>query len=383
MHGDPAFAVFGRRAHSPPVSLRRFMALPECGKGSRGMEDGPEDEDEAWNPFCAMGGFDDDSANKRRDRPATVRRPWGIPTFEEQCNGVNHFTFGLPDGSIEENGQERITQQQKHRSSRPTVTIRLEHRKNSTGSDVWDAALVLAYALSRPGVVLQADVRKIEVESSMKTLAIESPPPALRVLELGSGTGALGLYCFHVLSASQSPTFITRDVCLTDLPANLPLLQSNVELNRRGNGQVTVAALDWTSITLPNQVLQWAGEGTTGNGPDSEALNGTGLDLIVGSDLFLPFAPALLQSLAQTLRRLLELGVRLRNQGPANPQVPPPPPVQAILCYEERFDCSDFFTWAAQYGLQATKIPPRLLHPFYQDPERIHVIRVTMANIDA
>jgi hypothetical protein len=80
----------------------------------------------------------------------------------------------------------------------------------------------------------------------------------------------------------------------------------------------------------------------------------------------LPFARKLLLPLATTLAALLSIRpVHL-------------PPSVALFVYEERFDCSDFFQHAASLNLVVTHIDDRLLHPVYQDPGRIHVLRITL-----
>jgi hypothetical protein len=80
----------------------------------------------------------------------------------------------------------------------------------------------------------------------------------------------------------------------------------------------------------------------------------------------LPFARELLLPLATTIASLLSIR-------PAHL-----PPSIALLAYEERFDCSDFFHHAASLNLVVTPIDDELLHPVYQDPGRIHVLRVTL-----
>jgi hypothetical protein len=49
----------------------------------------------------------------------------------------------------------------------------------------------------------------------------------------------------------------------------------------------------------------------------------------------------------------------------------------AILAYEERFDCSNFFSRAKALDLNVEEIDSTWLHAKYQDPERIHVLRIT------
>jgi hypothetical protein len=189
--------------------------------------------DEDANPFLFMGGQDllglwEGTTETKKNHQRVVRN-WGIPSFSDQIDrGVRTFTLSLDD------------------SPSPSVTIHLEHRLHSTGSDLWDSALVLSHCLVRPGVVLPNDGNP---SFHGKT-----------VLELGSGTGCVGLFCAKCLDAKHA--------VLTDLKENLHLL----EKNRTENGldkQVTICPLDWTNQTLPSEVY------FDQNGPD----------IIVGSDL--------------------------------------------------------------------------------------------------
>lgn len=87
----------------------------------------------------------------------------------------------------------------------------------TTGGDVWLSSLALATLLSYLGIC----------------------GPGVRVIELGAGTGYLGL----VLALSGAK------VLLTDVPDQIGLLESNVESNiahlERAGGSVRVASLDW------------------------------------------------------------------------------------------------------------------------------------------
>jgi hypothetical protein len=239
--------------------------------------------------------------------PKTRHRNWGIPSFEEQCNGRRTFDITI---------NER------------TVVLNLEHRRCSTGSDLWDSALVLAHALARLSAIEGTNI-------TLKSLQGKS------VLELGSGTGAVGLVCAKCLMADM--------VILTDLEPNLVLVERNVRYNNVD--RCIVSSLDWQDETAPSRALR-------------ESKSSRLLDLIVGSDLFLPFAKHLLQPLARTLRDLL-----------VNPMCCAPHAI-AFICYEERFNVSDFFVFASGYGLVASEVCRHLLHPYFQDPQ-IHLLRIT------
>ena len=80
----------------------------------------------------------------------------------------------------------------------------------------------------------------------------------------------------------------------------------------------------------------------------------------------LPFATFLLQPLAATIAKLLKRAKLTK------------PKPKAVICYEERFDCSQFFEAAEDAGLQVRHVSSDSLHPDYQDPGRIHVLLITL-----
>lgn len=279
------------------------------------------------------------------------RRDW-LPSFHDQIDrGINKYTLTVLDRS---------------------VTVQLEYRTNSTGSDLWDASLVLAHylpTLSRPG----HDDTNSDYDCSFfrhKT-----------VVELGSGVGAIGLLV-RKLGAEM--------VCMTDLPENLNLLRRNTELNGEKimdelsdekdsahadisdsmttnkdtttavdndandfndeEGGIQILPLDWTNETLPIQ------------------LQNRKVDVILGSDLFLPFAPHLLKPLCRTISMLLDTS---SSTVTSNGSV-------AYIAYEERFDCTEFFQCATdESGLKVECIDDEELHPIYRDPGRIMLLRIT------
>ncbi|KAI3726489.1 hypothetical protein L1987_66286 [Smallanthus sonchifolius] len=103
--------------------------------------------------------------------------------------------------------------------------------------------------------------------------------PPLRILELGSGTGVVGIAASAILGA---------DVTVTDLPHVLPNLVFNADANSsvvapRG-GQVHVAALSWGKLEEMETI-------------------GRDYDLIIGSDVV--YHDHLYDPLIQTLKYLL------------------------------------------------------------------------------
>ena len=120
--------------------------------------------------------------------------------------------------------------------------------------------------------------------------------PSPRILELGSGTGVLGL----ALSAMGA------NVLLTDRPKPLSLLTilrsnatRNAEAISTACGSATVSPLEWGNSRQLEATLAWGNDGGS-EGLDSGCL-GSGFDLVVGADLFYssssPFFPVLLDTI--------------------------------------------------------------------------------------
>lgn len=225
----------------------------------------PEDTylEEDCDPFAELGGeegveslFDETIITRRQPPQRTLRpaRHWGIPDFTDQCNGINSFVL-RPEDCEDEGG----------------VKIQLEHRRHSTGSDLWDAALVLAHALSRQHIIARTATRTDSLgsdsgndDSHHQIIMLSDTLRNLNVLELGSGTGALGLYCAKCLGA--------KHVILTDLPDNLELLERNRQANNLQH-KTSLLALNWEDQYLP-ALLTMNKEAT--------------FDILLGTDLLLP-----------------------------------------------------------------------------------------------
>ena len=266
------------------------------------------------------------------ERPCRCpRRDWGIPTFQDQMDrNISTYSFVAPTTTGDDDDE---------REKIDSLTVHLEHRANSTGSDLWDAALVLCHSINRPGVLFDEKPPPSPncCNDSASSAKVEWSKSSF--LELGSGTGAVGMYVCKFLKAQQ--------VILTDLSENLPLIQRNIQENNLQD-HTEVAALDWT---------QWD------NLPDAVISTTTKIDFIMGSDLFLPYATFLLEPLARVLSKLLQI-----HKGSI-----------AVICYEERFDPTAFFVESEKLDLSVSRVADDYLHPFYQDPGRIHMLRITHA----
>ncbi|KAG6401912.1 hypothetical protein SASPL_138780 [Salvia splendens] len=164
---------------------------------------------------------------------------------------------------------------QNHEQDPPSAQIHRLHSINSTilirqlpsqglSFQLWPAAATLVSLLDR---------------QALSRLLPPSPNRPLRLLELGSGTGLVGIAAAALLGAS---------VTATDLPHVLPNLQFNVDANAAAlaprGGHVRVAALSWGDVAQMQEV-------------------GTEFDVVLGSDVV--YHDHLYEPLLQTLRFLL------------------------------------------------------------------------------
>jgi predicted nicotinamide N-methyase len=239
-------------------------------------------------------------------------RNWGLPSFKDQIDRrITYYDLKVLPHEIR---------------------LNLEFRKHSTGSDLWDSALVLANFLP------------------LLNLA------GKRVVELGSGVGAVGLMC-KKFGAS---------ITLSDLPENCDLICRNAlenGFNVFNMGKPKGLEKDDISTTSDNNIvhvcpIRW---GTTSEHLPNHLIQQGGVDLILGSDLFLPYATDLLQPLCVTIAALLQISH---------------PKAEAIIVYEERFDCSAFWVICEQQRLTVECIPSEGL-PF-SDPGRIFILRIKL-----
>ncbi|GJJ69346.1 hypothetical protein EMPS_01692 [Entomortierella parvispora] len=104
--------------------------------------------------------------------------------------------------------------------------------RGGVGSTIWDAAIVLAKYLERSPLI----------PSSTSTATV---PPPFRVLELGAGTGIVGLAVARLMQSRKIP----GQVVLTDKENVLPLLQKNVDKNPCPDVQLTAEELDWVAVS--------------------------------------------------------------------------------------------------------------------------------------
>ncbi|KAJ3305748.1 hypothetical protein HDV03_001156 [Kappamyces sp. JEL0829] len=133
--------------------------------------------------------------------------------------------------------------------------------KAGTGATIWDSSLVLGKYLEKV----------LETEQDIRFKKLQEKPD-LTILELGSGTGLLGLMLHSLFPQAR--------ICLTDQESVLPLLATNV--NNRDRIQV--------------KELQW---GTKEHIDDIAKDFPTGFDLVVHSDLIT--WPNLYSDLIETL----------------------------------------------------------------------------------
>ncbi|XP_061336459.1 uncharacterized protein LOC133283596 [Gastrolobium bilobum] len=202
-------------------------------------------------------------------------------TREDDEDEINPFTMFLTDDDEEApNGFAKIHEGapkqellQKHllRSIQSTVVIR-QLPSEGLSFQLWPAATALVSLL---------DQHRIDPTNSplSVTLSAARDDGPLRILELGSGTGIVGIVAAVTLGGN---------VTLTDLPHVVPNLRFNADANAgivgSTGGAVTVAPLRW------------------GHVDDVEAI-GREFDLILASDVV--YHDHLYEPLLETLRLML------------------------------------------------------------------------------
>nr|GMC96991.1 protein N-lysine methyltransferase METTL21A [Ipomoea batatas] len=166
---------------------------------------------------------------------------------EEDSDEVNPFTMLLPR---EEGNTESVPLQNQLynlQSIQSAISIR-QLPSQGLSFQLWPAAATLVNLLDG----------RFHLHPSLSSLLAGK---RVRILELGSGTGVVGIAAAATLGAS---------VTVTDLPHVLPNIQFNVDLNsgvlENHGGAVDVAALSW------------------GEMKDMEAI-GREYDLLLGSDV--------------------------------------------------------------------------------------------------
>lgn len=169
-------------------------------------------------------------------------------------------------------------------SSKEEITLTL-HEPSLTSDNLGMKTWASSYLLSRRLYHIIDSVP--ELVPSDSTLQRESAK--VKALELGSGTGLVGLSLAILLGASAT-------IHLTDLPAIVANLTHNVSLNAdllgETRAQVTTGVLDWSVI------------------PEQAPENGERYDIILAADpLYSPEHP---KWLVQTIERWLSWGLDAR-----------------------------------------------------------------------
>ncbi|KAF9432934.1 Methyltransferase-like protein 21D [Entomortierella beljakovae] len=105
--------------------------------------------------------------------------------------------------------------------------------RGGVGSTIWDAAIVLGKYLERTNILGLAT-------------SSESTSP-INILELGSGTGIVGLAAARLLSKNTCRH--GSKVVLTDKENVVPLLQRNLEKNSSDGVELESRVLDWEAVS--------------------------------------------------------------------------------------------------------------------------------------
>lgn len=178
--------------------------------------------------------------------------------------------------TIVQNGAAKQQLLQKHslRSINSTVVIR-QLPSEGLSFQLWPAATTLVSLLD----AYRCDSASSPLTSTLSILSVDANRRPLNILELGTGTGIVGIVAAITLGAN---------VTVTDLPRVVPNIQFNANANAgvlaANGGAVNVAALRW------------------GHADDVEVI-GRDLDLILASDVV--YHDHLYEPLLQTLGMLL------------------------------------------------------------------------------
>ncbi|KAF9146000.1 Methyltransferase-like protein 21D [Mortierella sp. GBA39] len=188
------------------------------------------------------------------------------------------------------------------------------------GSTVWDTAIVLSKYLEKSNIL-----------ATSSATASRSKRTTLNILELGSGTGLVGLAVARMLSSTGQKARIV----LTDKANVLPLLQRNMEKNPAEGVELEARVLDWEAVSGVKAKVVAKASGsepdqssseetvpatksestttsepssspvatTTTESPDADDIVSTEWDLVILSDCI--WFPALYGPLTGTLIRLL------------------------------------------------------------------------------
>ncbi|KAI1312984.1 Methyltransferase-like protein 21D [Mortierella claussenii] len=109
--------------------------------------------------------------------------------------------------------------------------------RGGVGSTIWDAAIVLSKYLEKSNLLSLI---------SSSTAPATAEPRSLNILELGSGTGIVGLAAARLLGSRQG---LKGHVVLTDKDNVVPLLARNVDKNPSKGVQIKASVLDWEVIS--------------------------------------------------------------------------------------------------------------------------------------
>eukprot|EP00199_Chlamydomonas_sp_CCMP681_P005420 CAMPEP_0119105744 /NCGR_PEP_ID=MMETSP1180-20130426/3629_1 /TAXON_ID=3052 ORGANISM="Chlamydomonas cf sp, Strain CCMP681" /NCGR_SAMPLE_ID=MMETSP1180 /ASSEMBLY_ACC=CAM_ASM_000741 /LENGTH=248 /DNA_ID=CAMNT_0007090883 /DNA_START=39 /DNA_END=785 /DNA_ORIENTATION=- len=202
---------------------------------------------------------------------------------------------------------------------------------------VWDSALVLLHYLSKR-------------QREGRCLVSGRP-----VLELGSGTGVVGLAA-AALGASS--------VALTDLSHVLPNIQRNIQANQAAIGSARVAALplSWGDPAHLREVWAWFGQAEQHH-QSSAPFN----LLVLASDL--AYESATLPALTKVLRSCLQGQTQVAEDSQGQGQACSPQQ-RILLAYEEREGMDELWEEAlAASKLEAHLVPEEEQHEDWRTPE--------------
>ncbi|KAJ3345216.1 hypothetical protein HDU83_004283 [Entophlyctis luteolus] len=191
-------------------------------------------------------------------------------------------------------------------SAPPAPAIEVDQDPAVLGATVWDSCLVAAKYLERNLVKLSrdgfsgrgtrgGDPRNGNGSHSPRHSESPAAEPAVRVIELGTGTGLLGIVAANTLLRAGKSV----DALLTDLPDVASFAARNIALNDAATSASAKSAAQTVARRVQTAQLVWSADGALGDGEAAQWVAAGPVDVVLASDCV--YDPKTFDSLTATL----------------------------------------------------------------------------------